>query len=70
VEKNKNENQVQEKNQVPATFIDARVALSKDRQYILHFLTDGTILRIHSHLYKHLLKVPYQRKNGDQVSFA
>jgi len=70
VEKNKNENQVQKENRVPATFIDARVALSRDGQYILHFLDDGRILRKAANLYRHVLRVGYQKKNGELVSFA
>ena len=64
------ENQAQEKNNTPATFIDARVALSQDGQFILHFLSDGTIMRKSTNLYKHVMKIGYFKKNGDQVAFA
>jgi len=70
VEQNKIENQTQENKNSPVTFVDARVALSRDGKYILHFLDDGRILRKAANLYRHVLKVPYQRKNGEQVAFA
>lgn len=69
MEQNKNSNQVQN-NQAPATFIDARVALSRDGQFILHFLGDGTIVRKSANLYRHVLRIGYQKKNGEIVSFA
>lgn len=70
MEQNKMENQPLEKNNPSATFVDARVAMSRDGQYLLHFLADGTILRKSINLYRHLLKVPYQKKNGERVAFA
>lgn len=70
MEQNKIENQMDAKDNASTTFIDARVAMSKDGEYILHFLTNGTILRKHIHLYKHLMKIDYRRKTGDQVLFG
>ena len=70
MEQNKTENQAQDKNNNSATFVDAQVALSRDGQFILHFLSNGTILRRSANLYRHLLRVSYQKKNGDIVSFA
>lgn len=70
MEQNKIENQTQENNNLPVTFVDARVALSRDGQFILHFLKDGTIMRKSANLYRHVLRVGYQKKNGELVSFA
>ena len=62
MEKKKQENQVENKNQMSVAFIEARVALSRDGEYLLHFQDDGKIIRKHINLYKHLMKVPYTRK--------
>ena len=70
MEQIKNENQIQDKNQNTVTFIDARVALSRDGQFILHFFSDGTIMRKSVSLYKHVMKINYERKNGEKVAFA
>lgn len=61
MEQNKSQNQ-ENKNQIPMTFVEARVAISRDGEYLLHFQEDGKIIRKHINLYKHLLKVPYTRK--------
>ena len=45
MEQNTNQIQTADKNQTPATFVDARVAMSRDGQYVLHFFADGAILR-------------------------
>ena len=63
MEQNKNENQEQDKNKYPMTFVEARVAISRDGEYLLHFF-DDKIVRKHINLYKHLLKVPYTRKSN------
>lgn len=64
MEQNKNQNQVANKNQMPVAFLDARVAISRDGEYLLHFQEDGKIIRKHINLYKHLMKVPYERKTS------
>lgn len=64
MEQNKIENQTEGKISTTATFIDARVALSHDGQFVLHFLADGTILRKSINLYKHVMKLGYQKRTA------
>lgn len=61
------ENQVQTQptNQNAPTqgfFAEPRIALSRDGQYLLHFLPGNMVVRKHINLYKKILGVPYVPK--------
>ena len=62
MEQNKNQNKAQTNNQNQGFFAEPRVTLSKDGQYLLHFLPGNMIVRKHVNLYKKLLSIPFEAK--------
>jgi hypothetical protein len=53
-------------NSTQSSFVQPRVALSKDGQYLLHFLP-GLIVRKHINFYKAILGVPYTPKAANSA---
>ncbi len=59
---NKNQAQTQDSNPKQGFFAEPRVALSKDGEYLLHFLPGNMIVRKHINLYKKILGIAYSPK--------
>lgn len=64
MEQNENQNQAQVNNQNQGFFAEPRISLSKDGQYLLHFLPGNMIVRKHINLYKKILGIPYEPKTA------
>lgn len=62
MEQNKNQSHTQDTNQKQGFFAEPRIILSKDGQYILHFLPGNMIVRKHVNLYKKILGVAFEPK--------
>ncbi len=64
METNKKENQMQDGNQNQGFFAQPRIALSKDGEYLLHFLPGNMIVRKHINLYKKILGIPFASRSA------
>ncbi len=62
MEQNTNQDQTQATNQKQGFFAEPRITLSKDGQYVLHFLPGNMIVRKHINLYKKILGVAFEPK--------
>lgn len=59
MEQNNNSSQALGSNQIQAVFAQPRITLSKDGEYLLHFLPGNVIVRKHINFYKKILGIPF-----------
>ncbi len=62
MEQNKNEMQNRGTSQIQGGFAQPRVSLSKDGEYLLHFLPGNMIVRKHVNFYKKILGLSFTPK--------
>ena len=60
--------QTQASNQKQGFFAEPRITLSKDGQYVLHFLPGNMIVRKHVNLYKKILGIAFEPKIAASTS--
>lgn len=67
MEQTKNDNQTQTTKQFQGVFAQPRIALSKDGEYLLHFLPGNMIVRKHVNFYKKILGIEFTPKATTQT---